>query len=54
MFTNKKSLDIIKNIKKHAKRSVLDDYESSYHYLLIQCEVSGRKIMTLRSMKCSQ
>ena len=34
--------------KKRALRFVLDDYESSYHDLLIQCEVSGIKIVTLR------
>ena len=27
---------------------MLDDYESSYHDLLKQCEVSGTKIITLR------
>ena len=48
MFTCKKSLDRIENIKKRALRFVLDDYESSYHDLLIQCEVSGIKSMTLR------
>ena len=48
MFTCKKSLDRIENIQKHALRFVLDDYESSYHDLLIKCEVSGIKIMTLR------
>ena len=40
MFTCNKSLDRIENIKKRALRFVLDDYESSYHDLLIQCEVS--------------
>ena len=48
MFTCKKSLDRIENIQKRALRFVLDDYESSYHDLLIQCEVPGIKIMTLR------
>ena len=48
MFTGKKSLDRIENIKKHALRFVLDDYGSSYHDLLIQTEVPGIKIMTLR------
>ena len=48
MFTGKKSLDKIENIKKRALRFVLDDYGSSYHDLLIQTEVPGIKIMTLR------
>ena len=48
MFTCKKSLDRIENIQKRVLRFVLDDYESIYHDLLIQCEVSGIKIMTLR------
>ena len=34
--------------KKNALRFVLDDYGSSYHDLLIQTEVHGIKIMTLR------
>ena len=48
MFTGKKSLDRIENIQKRALRFVLDDYRSSYHDLLIQTEVPGIKIMTLR------
>ena len=48
MFIGKKSLDRIENIKKRALRFVLDDYGSSYHDLLIQTEVLGIKIMTLR------
>ena len=48
MFNCKKSLHRIENIPKRALRFVLDDYESSYHDLLIQCEVSEIKIMTLR------
>ena len=48
MFTGKKSLDGIENIKKRALRFVLDDYGSSYHDLLIQSEVPRIKIMTLR------
>ena len=48
MFTCTKFLDRIENIKKRALRFVLDDYESSYHDLLIQCEVSGIKTLALR------
>ena len=48
VFTGKKSLDRIENIQKRALRFVLDDYGSSYHDLLIQTEVPGIKIMTLR------
>ena len=48
MFTGKKSLDRMENIKKRALRFVLDDYGSSYHDLLIQNEVPGIKIETLR------
>ena len=48
MLTSNKSLDKIKNIQKRALRFVLNDYETSYHDLLIQSEVSGIKIMTLR------
>ena len=48
MFTGKKSLDRIENIQKRALRFVLDDYGSSYHDLLIQTEVPGIKMMTLR------
>ena len=48
LFTCNKSLDRIENIQNRALRFVLDDYESGYHDLLIQCEVSGIKIMTLR------
>ena len=47
MFTGNKSLDRIENIQKRALRSVLDDYGSSYHDLLIQTEVPGIKIMKL-------
>ena len=46
--TGKKSLDRIENIQKRALRFVLNDYGSSYHDLLIQTEVPGIKIMTLR------
>ena len=38
----------IEDIKKRALRFVPDDCGSSYQDLLIQCEVSGIKIMTLR------
>ena len=48
MFTCKTYLGRIDNIWKRALRFVLDDDESSYHDLLIQCGVSGIKIMTLR------
>ena len=48
MFTGKKSLDRIENIIKRALRFVLDDYGSRYHDLLIQSEVPGIKIVTLR------
>ena len=48
MFTCKRSLDRIEIIQKRALRFVLDDSESSYHDLLIKCEVSGMRIMTLR------
>ena len=48
MFTGKESLDRIRNTRKCALRFVLDDYGSSYHDLLIQSEVPGIKIMTLR------
>ena len=48
IFTCKKSLDRIEDIKKRALRFVLDDYWSSCHDLLIQSEVPGIKIMTLR------
>ena len=48
MFTCKTSLGRIDNIWKRALRFVLDDDESSYHDLLIQCRVFGIKIMTLR------
>ena len=47
MFTCKKYLDRIENIKKNALRFVLDGYTWNYHDLLIQCEVSGLKNMTL-------
>ena len=50
MFSGKKSLHRIENIKKRALRFVLDDYRSSYHDLLIQSEVFGTKLMTLRLM----
>ena len=48
IFTGKKSLDRIENIKKRTLRFVLDDYGPNYHELLIQNEVSGIKIIILR------
>ena len=46
MFTSKKSLEKIENIKKRALRFVLNDYQSHYHFLLNKSEADGIKIMT--------
>ena len=48
MFTSKKSLEQIENIKKRALRFVLNNYQSNYHGLFNKSEASGIKIITLR------
>ena len=48
MFTSKKSLEKIENIKKRALRFVLNDYQSNYHDLLNNSEATGIKIMKIR------
>ena len=48
MFTSKKSLEKIENIKKRALCFVRNDYQSNCYDLLNKSEAAGIKIMTLR------
>ena len=52
MFTSKKPLSKLENIKKCALRFVLDDYQSGYTDLLQNANVPRIKIMVTATVSC--